>query len=407
MTQPAPIPDSRLANRVSRIGLSMTVKIAQRARELQAQGQQIINMGAGELDFDTPEYIKLGAIKGILDGQTRYTNTGGTPALINAVQKKFQRENNLNYKLNEIIAGTGAKQLIFNALQATVNENDEVIIPAPYWVSYPDMVKLADGTPVIVTTSADSGYKITPAQLRETLTPQTKWLFINSPGNPTGAIYSRDELLALADVLKDYPRVLVLSDDIYEPLTYDVTFTSFATAVPDMIDSTLTLNGVSKGYAMTGWRIGYAAGPEWLIKAMEKIQAQSTSNPSSISQAAAATALAGDPSFLEGWRETLKSRRDQAYDILATSSLLALIKPCGAFYLFVDCQRAVGKRDAEGKILSDDLDIAQFLLEQAGVAVVPGSAFGQPGHIRLAFSIATSDVTHACKAIVAAMGTLK
>lgn len=399
--------DSRLAKRVSRIGLSMTVKIAQRARELQAQGKKIINMGAGELDFDTPEYIKLGAIKGILEGQTRYTNVGGTTVLTQAIQQKFQRENQLSYELSEIVAGTGAKQLLFNALQATVDESDEVIIPAPYWVSYPDMVRLADGTPVTVTTTVDSGYKITPDQLRAALTAQTKWLLINSPGNPTGAIYSREELQALADVLKDYPRVLVLSDDIYEPLTYDVPFISFATAAPELKDRTLTLNGVSKGYAMTGWRLGYAAGPEWLIKAMEKIQAQSTSNPSSVSQAAAATALMGDSSFLTGWRDILVKRRNEACEILAASSLLHLEKPQGAFYLFVDCQPALGKTLADGSVLADDLDIARFLIEHASVAVVPGSAFGMSGHFRLAFSIASEDVTAACKAIVAAMETLK
>lgn len=399
--------DSRLAKRVSRIGLSMTVRIAQRARELQAQGRKIINMGAGELDFDTPVNIQVGAIKAILAGQTRYTNVGGTAALAEAVKGKFQRENNLDYQLSQIIAGTGAKQLLFNALQATVDEKDEVIIPAPYWVSYPDMVKLADGTPVIVKTTADDGFKITPALLRSALTPQSKWLLLNSPGNPTGAVYSRQELSALAEVLQDYPRVLVLSDDIYEPLTYGVPFTSFADAAPELKERVLTLNGVSKSYAMTGWRLGYAAGPEWLIRAMEKIQAQSTSNPSSISQAAAVAALNGDQSFLDGWRDTLLIRRNEACAILATSSVLKFRKPEGAFYLFVDCSAAIGRSDGVSQPLADDLEVAQFLIEHAGVAVVPGSAFGMEGHLRLAFSIASDDVIAACKAIVLAMETLK
>lgn len=399
--------DSRLAKRVSSISLSMTVKIAQRARELQAQGKKIINMGAGELDFETPEYIKLGAIKGIIEGVTRYTNVGGTPDLIRAIQGKFTRENNLSYGLNQIIAGTGAKQLIFNAFQATIDEMDEVIIPAPYWVSYPDMVRLAGGVPVTVTTTRESGYKITAQQLRTALTPRTKWLVINSPGNPTGAIYSGEELQALAEVLADYPRVLILSDDIYEPLSYDAPFLSFASAVPEMKDCTLTLNGVSKGYAMTGWRLGYCAGPEWLIKAMERIQAQSTSNPSSVSQVAATTALTGDSSFLNGWRDILVGRRDQACDILATSPLLSVLKPQGAFYLFVDCRAALNKTTPDGSSLTDDLSISRYLIEQAGVAVVPGSAFGMPGHLRLAFSIASDDVTAACRAIVEAMEKLQ
>ncbi len=397
----------QLARRVSRITMSMTVKISQRARELQGEGKKIINMGAGELDFDTPEYIQLGAIKGILEGHTRYTNVGGSAALISAVQNKFLTENCLTYTKEQITTGTGAKQLLFNALMATLNEGDEAIIPAPYWVSYPDMVKLADGTPVIVETSANSHYKITPEMLRKALTAQTKWLIINSPGNPTGAIYSVAELRALAQVLADFPQVLVLSDDIYEPLTYDTSFVSFAQAVPELFARTLTLNGVSKGYAMTGWRIGYAAGPVWLINAMEKLQAQSTSNPSSISQIAALTALRGDQSFLDGWREVLVERRDQACAILSTSELLRLQKPEGAFYIFVDCKAALGKQTPENVTLGDDLDIAQYLIEYAGVAVVPGSAFGAPGHFRIAFSIASEDVTTACEAIVAQMELLR
>lgn len=399
--------DSRLAKRVSRIALSMTVRIAQRARELQAQGQRIINMGAGELDFDTPESIQIGAIKAILSGQTRYTHVGGTADLIGAIRGKFQRDNGLDYLPNQIIAGTGAKQILFNAFLATLDEGDEVIIPAPYWVSYPDMVKLAGGHPIHVTAGPEDDYKITPDLLRSALNPRTKWLLINSPNNPTGAVYSATELAALAAVLLDYPQVMVLSDDIYEPLTYGTPFSSFASAAPELKDRTLTLNGVSKSYAMTGWRLGYAGGPVWLIKAMEKIQAQSTSNPSTISQAAAVTALNGDQSFIAEWRDILLSRRNRACEILAASPLLALKKPQGAFYLFVNCTAAIGKAGSQGRAIANDIDIAQFLIEHASVAVVPGSAFGMAGHIRLAFSIADNDVESACQAIVSAMETLK
>lgn len=398
--------DSRLAKRVSRIGLSMTVRIAQRARELQAEGQRIINMGAGELDFDTPEHIQVGAIKAVLSGKTRYTHVGGTADLIDAVRGKFQRDNGLDYLANQIIAGTGAKQILFNAFLATLDEGDEVIIPAPYWVSYPDMVKLADGCPVPVAAGPEQDYKITPDLLRSALSPRTKWLLINSPNNPTGAVYSAAELAALAAVLVDYPQVLVLSDDIYEPLTYGTPFTSFASAAPELKDRTLTLNGVSKSYAMTGWRLGYAGGPAWLIKAMEKIQAQSTSNPSAISQAAAVTALNGEQSFIAGWCDILRSRRNRACEILAASPLLAFQKPQGAFYLFVNCAAAIGKTDGQGNTIANDIDIAQFLIEHAGVAVVPGSAFGMADHIRLAFSLADNEVEQACQAIVAAMEKL-
>ena len=399
--------DSRLAKRVSRIALSMTVRIAQRARELQAEGRRIINMGAGELDFDTPESIQIGAIKAVLSGQTRYTHVGGTADLIEAIRGKFRRDNGLDYLPSQIIAGTGAKQILFNAFLATLDEGDEVIIPAPYWVSYPDMVKLADGCPVHVITEPANDYKITPDLLRKALSPQTKWLLINSPNNPTGAVYSATELAALAAVLLDYPQVMVLSDDIYEPLTYGIPFTSFASAAPELKDRTLTLNGVSKSYAMTGWRLGYAGGPVWLIKAMEKIQAQSTSNPSAISQAAAVTALNGDQSFISGWCDILLSRRDKACEILAASPLLTCQKPQGAFYLFVNCAAAIGKTDSQNKVIEHDIDIAQFLIECASVAVVPGSAFGMAGHVRLAFSIADEDVESACHAIVDAMETLK
>lgn len=399
--------DSRLAKRVSRTELSMTVQIAQRARELQASGKKIINMGAGELDFETPEYIKLGAIKGIIEGQTRYTNVRGTSDLTEAICQKFLDDNHLIYSAAEVITGTGAKQLLFNAFQATLNDGDEVIIPAPYWVSYPEMVRLADGVPVIITTAAEQGYKITPSQLLNSLTPKTKWLLINSPGNPSGAIYTRQELLALAAVLKDYPQVLVLSDDIYEAITFDASFISFATANPGFKERTLTLNGVSKGYAMTGWRLGYAGGPEWLIQAMEKIQAQSTSNASSISQAAATVALTGNHSFLTAWRDILKTRRDHALDILNVSPYLKAEKPQGAFYLFVDCRSIFGKSPEGGSPLFSDQDIAGFLIEFAGVAVVPGSAFGMPGHFRLAFSINSEDLMTACRAIVASVERLK
>lgn len=400
--------DRRLSKRVAHIGLSMTVSVAQKARQLQEQGIRVINMGAGELDFETPDFIKYGAIQGIIRGETRYTYIGGMPALKETIKEKFQNDNSLTYTTQQIITGTGAKHLLFNAFQATLDKGDEVIIPAPYWVSYPDMVRLAEGTPVFIKTSAQNEYKMTADQLRHALTPNTKWVLLNSPGNPTGAIYSREELRALGEILCDYPNVLILSDDIYETLTYDVPSVTFADAVPELKDHTLTLNGVSKGYAMTGWRLGYAGGPEWLIKAMEKLQAQSTSNPSSISQVAALTALTGNTAFLSGWRKILAERREYAFSILKTSPLLTVHYPQGAFYMFVDCQRALGKCLTDQHVtVNDDIELASFLIEHARVAVVPGSAFGYPGHFRLAFSIASEDVITACQAIVTALEKLK
>lgn len=400
--------DKRLAVRVSGKNSfsneSAVVEIFKRIFDLRSQGKKIINMTLGELEFDTPEHIQLAAFQGILQGKTRYTQVGGSDEFIRAIQNKLNIDNHLFYETSEIMAGTGSKQLIFNAMMATVDEGDEVIITAPYWNAYPKIIRLANGTVMAVMTEVQNGYKVTPALLSSALTSRSKWLILNSPGNPSGAVYTRHELSELAAVLADHPDILILSDEVYEFQNYDVPFISFAEAVPHMKERTLTVNGLSKSYAMTGWRIGYAAGPEWLINGMKKIQESSTSHPSSISQAAATSALNGDKSFMEAWRNSLINCRDIACDILVKSPFLRFQKPKGALYIFVDYRLALCAKNRDQVSIIDDYDVVKYLLEEAGVIVLPGAVFGMAGHVRLTFSIGCKDVICACQAIVKAIG---
>ncbi|VFR21579.1 Aspartate aminotransferase [plant metagenome] len=399
-------PHAILSNRLAAARPSATGAVSELARRLAAEGRSIISLSEGELDFDTPAHIQYAAIKGIIGGQTRYTSVGGTPALKAAIQRKFRDDNDLDYQPSEIIAATGAKQLLFNALLATLNQGDEALVIAPFWVSYTEMVQIADGTPVVITPPAGDHFKLTPDLLAAHITPNTRWLILNAPCNPSGALYSREELAALADVVRKHPRILVLSDDIYEKILYEGSFTSFAQAAPGLKDRVLTINGVSKSHAMTGWRLGYAGGPAWLIKGMELLQSQSTSNPSSVSQAAATAALDGPQEFLDDWRDRLRVRRDTALSILAQTPLLSISRPPAAFYLFADCGKAIGLRTPQGQVIGSDLDLARYLLEEAGVAVVPGTAFGLAPYLRLAFALSDERLKLACERIVAACGQL-
>lgn len=398
--------NAALAPRMSRVRPSATAAVSDKARELTAAGRAIVNLGEGELDFDTPDHIKAVAIEAIRAGETKYTAVAGTAALKAAIIDKFRRENGLDFTPSEVIAGSGAKQLIFNALLATVSQGDEVIVPAPYWVSYPDMVSLADGTATIVACEENHGWVLRPEALEAAITPRTKWLLLNSPGNPSGAVYSREDLRALADVLLRHEHVLILSDDIYEHVIFDAEFATLAEVEPRLKSRILTVNGVSKSYSMTGWRIGYAGGPAWLIAAMQTLQSQSTSNPSSISQAATVGALSGSTEFLRDWLRILRERRDLAVAALDRAAGLRVVSPKGAFYLFVGCGGVIGKRIPAGSAIESDVDFATYLLDQAGVAVVPGSAFGMPSYIRIAFGVDTQALAGACEAIVAACDAL-
>ena len=400
--------NSQIARRMRSVRPSPTAAISDQVRVLEAAGKQVINLGEGELDFATPPHISYAGIEAIVHHQTKYTAVSGTAALKAAIAAKFARDNQLRYHPEEIIAGSGAKQLIFNAFLATLDVGQQVIIPAPYWVSYPDMVSLADGEPVIVPCDEQHGWKLTPEQLAAALTPSTRWLILNSPGNPTGAIYSEQELRALADVLADYPQVLVMADDIYEPLRYDNTpFTTFAQAAPQLVSRTLTVNGVSKSHAMTGWRLGYAGGPQWLIAAMQILQSQSTSNPSAISQAAAVAALNHSADFLEDWLHTLDKRRQQVLGMIAATEGLSAGIPQGAFYVFANCQQLIGRVTPTGEPLRDDSGLANWLLEHTQVAVLHGSAFGMPGYLRIAYAVEDGLLTQACQRIAEACAQLR
>ncbi|CAM3856890.1 pyridoxal phosphate-dependent aminotransferase [Klebsiella variicola] len=400
--------NSQIARRMQSVRPSPTAAISDQVRALEAAGKPVINLGEGELDFATPAHISYAGIEAIVHHQTKYTAVSGTAALKEAIAAKFARDNQLHYRPQEIIAGSGAKQLIFNAFLATLDAGQQVIIPAPYWVSYPDMVSLADGEPVIVPCDEQNGWKLTPEQLAAALTPSTRWLILNSPGNPTGAIYSEQELCALAAVLADYPQVLVMADDIYEPLRYDNTpFTTFAQAAPQMVSRTLTVNGVSKSHAMTGWRLGYAGGPQWLIAAMQILQSQSTSNPSSISQAAAVAALTHSANFFDGWLNVLDKRRQQVLGMIAATDGLSATTPQGAFYVFANCQALMGRVTPTGETLRDDSALANWLLEQTQVAVLHGSAFGMPGYLRIAYAVEDSLLTQACQRIAGACAQLR
>ncbi len=399
---------SIVANRLSRIKPSPTIAVSSKAKELKAAGRDVIGLGAGEPDFDTPDFIKDAACKAIADGQTKYTAVDGTVELKDAIIAKFKRDNDLNYARDQITVGTGGKQVLYNAFMASLNAADEVIIPAPYWVSYPDMVLLAEGTPVIVECSKENNFKLTPEDLENAITPKTKWFIFNSPSNPTGGAYSRAELKALTDVLMKHPHVYIMSDDMYEHLVYDdFEFVTPAQVEPALFDRTLTCNGVSKSYAMTGWRIGYAGGPKDLIKAMAKVQSQSTSNPSSVSQAAALAALEGDQSFLAERNAVFKERRNMVVDLLNEADGIECLKPEGAFYVYPSCAGLIGKTTPNGKVIESDEDFVTYLLESEGVACVQGAAFGLSPYFRISYATSTENLTEACARIKRACAALQ
>ncbi|WP_159715750.1 pyridoxal phosphate-dependent aminotransferase [Geminicoccus flavidas] len=392
---------------LGRIKPSPTIAITNLARELQAKGRDVIGLAAGEPDFDTPDYIKAAAIDAINQGQTKYTAVDGTPRLKKAIVAKFSRENGLAYAPEQITVGTGGKQVLYNAFMATLNPGDEVVIPAPYWVSYPDMVLLAGGTPVFVPCLEQHGFKLQAGDLDRAITPKTKWLVLNSPSNPTGSAYTAAELKALTEVLLKHPQVYVMTDDMYEHLVYDgFTFATPAQVEPRLMERTLTCNGVSKAFAMTGWRIGYAGGPKDLIKAMGTIQSQSTSNPSSISQAAAVAALEGDLSFLPERNEVYRQRRDMVVARLNEAQGLSCHKPEGAFYVYPSCQGVIGRKTPDGQVIGSSEDFARYLLEGVGVAVVHGSAFGLDPFFRISYATATDVLEDACARIQKACAAL-
>lgn len=376
-----------LSKILSNVKPSPTIAVSTKAAELKAQGKNIISLGMGEPDFDTPDNIKNAAIKAINDGQTRYTAVDGTDALKKAVINKFKRENDLSYEKSEIIVSVGAKHVIYNALVASINPDDEVLIPAPYWVSYPDMVLLCQGKPVIIETTAENNFKITAESLKKSITQKTKWIIINSPSNPTGSCYNKSELRELADILLEYPHVNIMSDDIYEHLIFDnLEFATLAQIEPKLKDRTLVVNGVSKAYAMTGWRIGYGAGPKNLIKAMSMIQSQSTSCPTSISQAASVEALNGNQDYISNSTKIFQKRRDMVVKMLNEIKNIKCNTPNGAFYAFPSCKDFFNMKSENGSIIKDDNDFATYLLEEAQVAVVPGSAFGAAGFFRMSYA---------------------
>ena len=389
-----------LSQTLNRIKPSPTVAISNRAMELRAEGKDVIGLSVGEPDFDTPVHIREAAKAAIDAGATRYTAVDGTPALKRAICAKFKRENGLDYQPGQISVGAGGKQILFNAFLASLDPGDEVVFAAPYWVSYPDMVLMGGGTPVAVATGIDSGFKMSAADLEAALTPRTKWVVINSPSNPSGGAYTAAELRALTDVIKRRPDVWVMSDDIYEHLVYDgFEFFTPAQLEPELYDRTLTINGVSKAYAMTGWRIGYGAGPVELIKAMATIQSQSTTNPSSVSQAAAVAALEGPQDFLEGWRESFRSRRDLVVGMLNQARGIRCASPEGAFYVYPSVAEAIGRTTPTGKVIASDTDFAAYLLEAEGVAIVPGAAFGLEPYFRISYAASTETLTEACERI--------
>ncbi len=390
---------SILSSSLSRIKPSPTIAVTQKARELKEKGVDVISLGAGEPDFDTPDNVKEAAIRAINSGDTKYTAVDGTPKLKEAIINKFKKENGLEFSKDQINVGAGGKQAIFNAILSTINPGDEVLIPAPYWVSYPDIVLLAGGTPKIVICDEKDEFKITPQKLKKNLNSKTKWIILNSPSNPTGSCYSKDEIDAIADILKDYPEVMVMSDDIYEHVVYD-NFKFYTIAQnKNVTDRTLTINGVSKSYAMTGWRIGYAGGPKDLIKAMAKIQSQSTTNPSSISQAAAVEALSGDQSFIKDRSDAFKERRDFVVSKLNKINGIECLNPQGAFYVFPSCKGCIGKAHSELGEIKNDTDFVSKLLESTGVAVVQGSAFGLEGFFRISYATSMTNLEKAVERI--------
>ncbi|NKC02545.1 pyridoxal phosphate-dependent aminotransferase [Brucella haematophila] len=389
-----------LADALSRVKPSATIAVSQKARELKAKGKDVIGLGAGEPDFDTPDNIKQAAIDAINRGETKYTPVAGILELRKAIAAKFKRENGLDYTPDQVIVGTGGKQILFNAFMATLNAGDEVIVPAPYWVSYPEMVALTGGTPVIVNTKIEDNFKLTAADLEKAITPKTKWLIFNSPSNPTGAAYTEAELKALTDVLVRHPQVWILTDDMYEHLVYgDFVFTTPAQVEPSLYDRTLTMNGVSKAYAMTGWRIGYAAGPLQLIKAMDMVQGQQTSGACSIAQWAAVEALNGTQDFIPKNKEIFQARRDLVVSMLNQAKGIQCPTPEGAFYVYPSCAGLIGKKTEAGKVIETDEDFVTELLEAEGVAVVHGSAFGLGPNFRISYATSDELLEEACNRI--------
>ncbi len=386
---------SIVSNSLKRIKPSPTIAVTSKAREMRAAGKDVIGLGAGEPDFDTPDNIKEAAIEAIRKGDTKYTAVDGTPALKKAIQAKFSRENHLSYELDQISVGTGGKQVLYNAFMATINKGDEVIIPAPYWVSYPDIVLLAGGKPKIIKCDEKNNFKLTPEKLTKAVSKKTKWIIINSPSNPTGSGYTKDEIIALSKILIKYKNLYILSDDIYEHITYDG-FKFFTIAQIEKLKSrTLTMNGVSKSYSMTGWRIGYAAGPKEIIKAMAKIQSQSTSNPTSISQAAAVEALNGTQDFISERSNSFKERRNFVVDSLNNIKGISCLSPEGAFYVFPNCKKLLNKKTK----LKTDKEFVEKLLEKAEVAVVQGSAFGLDGYFRISYATSMENLKKAMQRI--------
>ena len=397
-----------LADSLKRVKPAPTMAITDMARELKEAGEDIISLSVGEPDFDTPDNIKAAAIQAIKDGDTNYTNVSGTIALKKAIVEKFKRDNELDYTTNQIIVCSGGKQVLYNAVLSTINPGDEVIIPAPYWVSYPDMVYLASGTPVIVEATADTSFRLRPGDLEAAITPKTKWFIFNSPSNPSGAAYSHDELKALTDVLLRHPHVWVMTDDMYEHLVYDdFAFTTPAQVEPAIYDRTLTVNGVSKAYCMTGWRIGYAGGPVDLIRAMTKLQSQSTSNPSSISQAAAVEGLNGPQDFIAEHNDVFKARRDLVVSMLNQAIGIECLTPDGAFYVYPSISGCIDKTTPDGEKIETDLDFSTALLEAEGIAVVHGAAFGLSPHFRISYATSTEALEVACQRIQRFCASLK
>lgn len=397
-----------IAKRLQAVKPSPTLAVAAKAKELAAKGINIISLAAGEPDFDTPDNIKQAAIEGIKNGQTKYTAVSGTPELRKAVCAKFKRENNIEYSIDEVIVGTGGKQVIYNLFMATIDEGDEVIIPAPYWVSYPDMVLLAGGKPVFVTADMDKGFRVSASDIEKAITNKTKWLIINSPSNPTGAAYNKEELKQITDLLRKYPQLHIMSDDIYEHIVFDdFTFCTLAEIAPDLKERIFIINGVSKSYSMTGWRIGYGAGSKEIIKAMDVIQSQSTSNPSSISQVAALEALSGEQGFIKVNTKNFQKKRDLVLKLVNNIEGLDCYKSEGAFYLFPKCSALFGRKTPPGVIINNGSDLATYLLEYANVAIVPGIAFGLEGYFRISYATSEAVLTEACDRMNKAISQLK
>jgi aspartate aminotransferase len=389
-----------LSDALGRIQPSATIAITRKAADMKREGRDVISLAAGEPDFDTPKHVRDAAIKAMNEGKTRYTNVDGIPELKEAVAAKFRRDNGINVTAADCFVAAGGKQIIFNALMATLNPGDEVIIPVPYWVSYPEITRLCDANPVFAVADASTGFKLRPEVLEAAISPKTKWLILNSPSNPTGAAYTAAEMRGLADVLLRHPHVHILTDDIYEVLVYDGgTFATIAGVEPKLQERTLTMNGVSKSHAMTGWRIGYCTGPKPLLAAMLKLQSQSTTNPSSIAQWAAVEALNGPQDFLKEWRDVFQGRRDLVVKGLNANTGIDCLTPEGAFYVFPSVKRLLGRTSGGGRKLETDEDMVMALLEETGVALVHGSAFGLPGHMRLSYAAATSELEDAVSRI--------